>query len=407
MICRAHQLHIIAGLLNQMEIVNFVAWYIALSILGMIAFPILSKLFRRFPDKGYAFSRTAGLLLVTYLFWLMTSLGLAMNSVGGILSGVIILILSSLWIYRNESIQETYIWIKDHWKYAISIEILFVLSFASMTGVRAYNPDIFGTEKPMELMFINSILASPTFPPHDAWLSQHAISYYYFGYVMVAMLARITGTPSSIAFNLGLSTLFALTAVGGTGVCANIISYTDSKIGDKAVSLFRSFFPSLLAPVFILIIGNLYGVLEILHNNGMFWNTKVPAIYYDYGLDPAEAKPSAPPGGQAEPAIGAGLINLWDWLDLKRLNRQVFVDGTEFDWRSHNWFFASRVIHDRNLVGVETEAIDEFPAFSFLLGDMHPHVLSPLRRICGCTSVQLVAYWHGRHLLHPKCGLHR
>ncbi len=35
-----------------------------------------------------------------------------------------------------------------------------------------------------------------------------------------------------------------------------------------------------------------------------------------------------------------------------------------------------RVVHDRNLIGVETEAIDENPAFSFVLGDMHPHVLA-------------------------------
>ena len=41
-----------------------------------------------------------------------------------------------------------------------------------------------------------------------------------------------------------------------------------------------------------------------------------------------------------------------------------------------NWFYGARVVHDRDLLGQETEAIDEMPAFSFLLGDMHPHVLS-------------------------------
>ncbi|HDN79857.1 MAG TPA: hypothetical protein ENG33_05270, partial [Chloroflexi bacterium] len=40
------------------------------------------------------------------------------------------------------------------------------------------------------------------------------------------------------------------------------------------------------------------------------------------------------------------------------------------------WWRASRVIHDRNLLGQDQEVIDEFPFFSFLLGDMHPHVLA-------------------------------
>jgi len=40
------------------------------------------------------------------------------------------------------------------------------------------------------------------------------------------------------------------------------------------------------------------------------------------------------------------------------------------------WWRASRVIHDKGLTGSDMEVIDEFPAFSFLLGDMHPHVLA-------------------------------
>ncbi len=106
----------------------------------------------------------------------------------------------------------------------VTVEILFFLAFAFLAFVRAGNPEIVGTEKPMELAFINAILHSPTFPPHDPWLSGYAISYYYFGYVMTAMLAKATGTLGSVAFNLMLSLVFALSAVGAYGVLYNLLA---------------------------------------------------------------------------------------------------------------------------------------------------------------------------------------
>ncbi len=40
------------------------------------------------------------------------------------------------------------------------------------------------------------------------------------------------------------------------------------------------------------------------------------------------------------------------------------------------WWRASRVITDYSLANVHIEIIDEFPFFSYLLGDLHPHVLA-------------------------------
>ncbi len=44
--------------------------------------------------------------------------------------------------------------------------------------------------------------------------------------------------------------------------------------------------------------------------------------------------------------------------------------------RYYWWWRASRVISDYNLANVYKEIIDEFPFFSYLLGDLHPHVLA-------------------------------
>ena len=40
------------------------------------------------------------------------------------------------------------------------------------------------------------------------------------------------------------------------------------------------------------------------------------------------------------------------------------------------WWRSSRILQDYEINGVWHEVIDEFPFFSFLLGDLHPHVLA-------------------------------
>ena len=84
--------------------------------------------------------------------------------------------------------------------------------------------------------------------------------------------------------------------------------------------------------------------------------------------------------------LGLGSLAFWRWLDIKDLNclngpaytvevancpQATGLMPERFFW----WWRASRVITDRDLLGNAVEVIDEFPFFSFLLGDMHPHVL--------------------------------
>jgi uncharacterized membrane protein len=106
----------------------------------------------------------------------------------------------------------------------LTAEVLFLAAFGFLALVRAGDPAILGTEKPMEMAFINAILRSPTFPPNDPWLSGYSISYYYFGYVMVAMLIRLAGVEPGVGFNLAIASWFALTALASYGVVYSLLS---------------------------------------------------------------------------------------------------------------------------------------------------------------------------------------
>lgn len=332
-------------------------WYFTITLIGWITFPLVYRLLPALVDRGYAFTRAVGLLLWAYAFWLLASLGILRNDLGGLLFSVLLLIALSGWALRSVSLEEMADWLRKQRSLVLVVEILFLVAFAFMGLVRAANPEILGTEKPMELAFINAILNSPEFPPHDPWLSGYAISYYYFGYVMVAMLAKLTGTPGGVAFNLGVTLVFALSAVGSYGLVYNLLSFRSTRLprrqmessgrAAQAKSTFLSL--ALLGPIFVLLIGNLEGFLEVLHARGLFWQ-------------------STPTGELTSP--------FWKWLDMRELSSPP---QQPFSWTPSRylwWWRASRVVQDYDFAENWKEVIDEFPAFSYLLADLHPHVLA-------------------------------
>ena len=324
-------------------------WYIVLTAIGWWVFPLAFRLFPRLPDRGLAFARSLGLLLWGYLFWLFASLGILRNDIGGLLLPLAVLLVGGYWVLHGGYFAELRQWIRTHLNLIVSVEILFLLAFVCMAWIRAANPEIMGTEKPMELAFINAILKSPTFPPHDPWLSGYSISYYYFGYVLVAMLAKLTGVPGSIAFNLGISSVFALSAIGAYGLVYNLLNVSGSKSREESDGSNSALSLSFLGPIFVLLVSNVEGFLHVLHTRGFFWHTD---------------------------ASGQPISSFWRWLDIVDLNQPPAQPlawvPTRFWW----WWRASRVVQDYDFSRGPREIIDEFPVFSYLLADLHPHVLA-------------------------------
>lgn len=331
------------------EILNIASWYLAITLIGLTALPVALRFFPGLPNRGFALARPLGLLLWGFVFWLLTSLGILQNDLGGEILAYAALLAVAVLALRGEKYQEILNWIKQNKRTLLVIEGLFLLTFLFWALIRGMNPEVVNTEKPMELAFINSILRSPTFPPQDPWLSGYAISYYYFGYVMIAMLSRLTGVASAVAFNLSSALWFAMTAVAVYGIVYDIIALWAKQRGKPQEKFSRK--AGLLGPLFMLIISTVEGVLEFLHAGGVFWKST---------------------------GDGALTSKFWSWLSILDLNEPPDVP---FDWipsRSGGWLWwrGSRVIQDMTLGGTNIEVIDEFPFFSYLLSDLHPHVLA-------------------------------
>ena len=345
------------------------SWWFVLQLFALAALPLAWRLFARLPGRGYPLAKALGLLLVAYVLWLGATLHLLPNSFGGAVVALIVVVGASWWLGRDGSrrdadgVRPLAAWMKANRWLVLTTELLFLFVLVGWVAIRAYNPDIAGTEKPMEFAFVNGILRSPLFPPQDPWLSGYGISYYYFGYVMLAALVNLTGVDPAIAFNLGVALWYALVMLGAFGVVYDLVRLAgirdqgpgtrDQGTRDDALQYgsrntqyafrytdtpARGIRYGLLGALFVGFLGNLEGLVELAYHKSL-----VP-------------------------------LQWLQWLDIKQLTDNPPSGNLTggFWW----WWHASRVIHDKDLLGNSIEVIDEFPFFSFLLGDMHPHVLA-------------------------------
>ena len=212
-----------------------------------------------------------------------------------------------------------------------------------MTWERSFTPAVVDTEKFMDVAFISAIWRTPHLPPPDPWLSGQPINYYYFGHYLIALIAKVLGTLPAVAFNLGVGLIFALTAVAVFGVAANIVRDASSLGIAPGCPLPVS--PRLLRPD----AGNLDGA----HHGG-------------------EGDAARQRRRRTTPR------NPWAWW----LHRDL--------WVQYDWWSPSRVVRN---------TINEFPAFSFVLADLHAHVLAlPFATLAVALAFNLLlADGHGLH----------
>ena len=292
-------------------------WYLAVSLIGLGTFPISFRMLSKLPDRGYGLSRALGLLLWGFLFWLLSSLGFLANNMGGYVFAFFVLGGISIWAWRSVEPGEIIGWLREKRGLVITVELLFAAAFVGWVIVRAANPAIQSTEKPMELAFINASMRAEFMPPHDPWLSGYAISYYYFGYVLTAMLANLTSTLAGEAFTLALALVFSLTAIGSYSIGYNLLAVFRPKVGRMNMAL------AMLSPIFMLLVSNAEGFLEILHAGGVFWS---------------------------EDADGSLTSDFWEGLDIEDLRDppREPLDWVPRDYETGGWSWwrASRVIQD-------------------------------------------------------------
>lgn len=323
--------------------IGVLSWYAFSLVLAVVNLPLAYAAMKKLPSRGVFLLRPLGLLLWGAIFWWLTSIQLLRNDLASQVTALLILAGINLLLLSKINREDFFLWIKENKSLLIRAEVIFLVSFTLMAVVRAANPEIINTEKFMEMAFINAILKSPGFPPIDPWLSGYSISYYYFGYLLSAMLIQVTGVSSSVGYNLVAGFWFGMTAVGAYGILWDLLGLRQPGVRSKPAGGFLTKHKAvlaLLAPLMILVMGNWFSGLDMLHARGV-----LPE-------------------------------NVWEQLDIPELMREPNAMTIKPQRGGWSWWQASRVVQDRTLDGRAVEVIDEFPAFTYLLADIHPHMLS-------------------------------
>ncbi|MEJ2749200.1 MAG: DUF2298 domain-containing protein, partial [Anaerolineae bacterium] len=350
------QIFNVDGALSQHPALAAVVWWLAVILLGWLAFPLTFTIFRGLPDHGYALSRIFSLLLVSYFGWLMASAKWLPNSRGTLLLGVLLVGLVSLLVYLRRS-QEIAEFVRQNLAYIGLVELLGVVLFLLMIGIRLGNPDvwdvIWGGEKPMDLSYFTAVLKSTHFPPYDPWFAGGYINYYYYGFVYVGALTKLLGIIPAVAYNLILPMLFSFTGVGVFSIAYNLVKINDSRLKIKHQSSIVNLKSSILNPP--IIAGLISTALAVLLGN----LAEVNLIFTSWQRA----------GTQFHTGIG-GLNGLLQTLD----GAIKLLSGQPSPLYTGDWFWtASRAI---NVNPGEVGPITEFPFFTFLYGDLHAHMIS-------------------------------
>ena len=298
------------------------AWLAAVWLAGLLAWPLVWPALRRMPDRGYAAARVLGPTLLVVPAWWLSSTGALRFDTPAILVGVgIVAVAAGSVVWRRGSEMRSAI-ARSSGPILLT-ETLTLLAFGAMLILRARNPDlwhpVFGGEKPMDFAHLNAVIRSPAFPPHDPWHAGSRLNYYYLGHVPTAALAKTLGVVPATAYNLAVASAFAAAVAAVFGAASGLWSLLGRRWREAAAV-------GLAAVALVLLAGNLHVGLQL-------------AVFAQQAAGEKGIAALEAPGL----LLGGGLAEAFDF------------------WA------ATRVI---------PRTVNEFPWFTFMYGDLHPHLMN-------------------------------
>ena len=317
MIIPAAVLVALSAYLLQGDVWTFWTWYLLALVLGVAVMPLTGRLFRRFDDKGWIFSKVTAIAITGFLTWFLVTVKILKFTAVTCVAVTVICTVLSILLYRKEQKDGFECIPFAHLNLVYVEELLFFAFFLMWTYFAGFHPAAYGTEKFMDYGFMEAMMRSKTLPATDLWYSEGKINYYYGGQYFAVFLTKLSGTKVELTYNLMRTFVAGLAFIMPFSLVHQMVK---DRLG-RNISGWKKKLPSVtgfLAGIAVSVAGNMHYVV---------YACVIPWI---------------------QKLKGEEVSSYW------------FPDATRYI--GFNPDVADKTIH-------------EFPCYSFVLGDLHAHVV--------------------------------
>ncbi|MBN1892663.1 MAG: hypothetical protein JW780_07770 [Clostridiales bacterium] len=319
------------------DAVAFFVWWLTLLLFGLAAFPLTSWLFSGFKTRGYGFSKPLGILLSSFFLWTFSYLGILPYTRPFIFFSLFLLAMVCWGIPRLRKEAAQNLSAPENVYEMIGTEAIFASVLLLLCFIKGVFPEINGEEKFMDFAFLNSLIRTDSLPAPDPWLAGQSINYYYYGQYIYSFVAKLNGISPGIAYVLSMCTSIALpfAMVYSLG---KMIFEGATKKGLAAPSYMRHG-AGLLSGLAVCIMGNSH------------------SFFYD------------------EESIGNRILPLFEKLGAKVGQTDSFFYPNSTRYIGHNPDLKA-LSETNEVIRHGDYTIHEYPFYSYLIGDLHAHVVS-------------------------------
>ena len=308
----------LSAFLLRGDVWTFWTWYLLAAVLGVVGMAVTGRLFRGFADKGWMFSKVVSITITGFLTWFLVSIKLLKFTTVTCVGITVVFGIVCILLYEKQRKAGFDCLPIDNLDLVYIEEILFFAVFLMWTYLAGFHPAAHGTEKFMDYGFMEAMMRSKTLPATDIWYSQGKINYYYGGQYFAVFLTKLSGTQVELTYNLMRTFVAAFAFV----LPFSLVRQMTVDMQGKKV----------------------YG-----------WKKRLPSITgFIAGLAVSIA-------GNMHYVVYAQIIPLIQKLKGQEVDSYWFPDATRYIGFNPD---------------VPDKTIHEFPCYSFVLGDLHAHVVN-------------------------------
>ena len=184
--------------------------------------PLSAWVFRHFDDRGWLFSKSLGIFLTAWVFFVLNTAHIISFIQRNCLIVTGFLIALNILAFFKLNMRDIIRGVDL--KLIVIEEAIFFVVLAAWVYIIGFKPEAYGTEKFMDYAFMTSMTRSLYMPFEDMWFSGESINYYYGGQYIAAWLVKASGIGVGVGYNIMRATVAAFSFVMPFSLCYQLIS---------------------------------------------------------------------------------------------------------------------------------------------------------------------------------------